>query len=97
MIVVKVEIWPKGDKTKARVVGEAEIANVSKHDPAPDVADEYEIRAKEASFGDQPDVDFFASFAHMRGEGALVMLASALYAIGKRPNMAPPPPVEGGK
>jgi len=28
MLVVKIEMWPKGDKTKARVLGEAEIANV---------------------------------------------------------------------
>jgi hypothetical protein len=28
MIIVRVELWPRGDKSKARCLGEAEIANV---------------------------------------------------------------------
>lgn len=30
MIVVKIELWPKGDKSKAQVLGEIEITNDAK-------------------------------------------------------------------
>jgi len=28
MIYIRIEMWPKGDKTKARLLGEGQIANV---------------------------------------------------------------------
>lgn len=40
MIVVRVELWPQGDKSKARCLGEAEIANVGDTQQAGD----YDVR-----------------------------------------------------
>jgi DsbC/DsbD-like thiol-disulfide interchange protein len=94
MIRVVVEIWPKGDKAGAREVGSATIVNVSKHALSAERPDEYEITAIERAFRDQPERTLVASFAHMPGDGALALLTTALHAIGKRPNITPPPASE---
>jgi hypothetical protein len=50
MLVLKLEIWPKGDETKARVVGEATLSNVG----GDELAGDYEFEIEETAFGAMP-------------------------------------------
>jgi len=50
MLVLKLEIWPKGDKTKARTVGEATLSNIGGDERTGD----YEFEIEETAFGEMP-------------------------------------------
>jgi hypothetical protein len=50
MLVLKLEIWPKDDKTKAWTVGEATLSNIGGDERAGD----YEFEIEETAFGEMP-------------------------------------------
>lgn len=77
MIYVSIQIWPGGDRARAREIASAQMSNVSGLADVSEYHCSYSTRG-DLSLGIQPEEGWARVVEHRRSDGVMILLREAL-------------------